>query len=80
MSVRGARRAPAAKKSRGVAVATPASSRSTVWTVLTVPIVSPVVTPTTTSWITAIGVSHSDSSVRPLTASTDGPICFFTRP
>ena len=47
---------------------------------LTLPIVRPVVTPTTTSWITAIGVSHSDSSVSPLTASTDGPICFFTRP
>ena len=28
----------------------------------------------------ATGVSQSDSSVSPLTASTEGPICFLTSP
>ena len=74
------RRAPAEKNRSGTAVTAPASRSRTVCPVPSRPIVSPEVTPTRTSWRTAIGTSQKDSRVRPLTASTDGPIFFLTRP
>ena len=59
---------------------TPARVTSTVCPAPWVPNTSPVVFATTMSCTSAIGVSQRDSSVRPLIASTFGPICFFTRP
>jgi len=80
ITVSGTRREPAANSRRGVAVMTPASPSRAACQGPSAPKVIPVVVPTTMSSTVATGSSHIDSSVRPLTASTDGPSFFFTRP
>ena len=81
ISDRSTRRVPAANSSSGTAVAMPAQDSSTVCSGLTVPIVMPWPSCATTMRMTAaIGIIQNDSSVRPLTASTEGPIFFLTSP
>ncbi len=80
ITVRLMRRVPAAKSSSGTAVATPAKASSNACAHPFAPIVMPDVSATMISCATAMGISQNDSRVRPLIASTAGPIFFLMSP